>query len=271
MQKQFGSLGILEVDFEYKIFKKDFFMSEKYEKLIIGILCLLFLILLFPKSFVKKVQQVFGEEQRVCYLSFDDGPSETTEKVLDILGKYNIKATFFVVGQELTPEREEIVERMKSEGHEIGMHANVHVYEKLYANKEGFLNDYEELYQKLTEQYEIFPTLYRFPGGSVCSCLGGRGKDYIREMKKKGFTCFDWNVSGEDAVGTPTAESIRKNVLKKGLDCRRAIVLLHDSNMAVKTVEALPGIIEAFLDAGFSFDTLGNTEGYVFPASRSQD
>ena len=245
-------------------------MIEKTEKIIIGILVLLGILALLPKSITSKVQQVFSQEQRVCYLTFDDGPSENTEKVLDILKKYNIKATFFVVGQELTPEREKIIQRMIEEGHEIGMHANVHVYEKLYANKESFLKDYECLYQTLNEKYDLQPNLFRFPGGSMCNCLNERGKEYIREMKEKGFVCFDWNVSGEDAVGTPTAESIRKNVLKKGLDCRRAIVLLHDSNMAVKTVEALPEIIEAFFEAGFEFDTLDHTEGYVFPSSREE-
>lgn len=173
-----------------------------------------------------------------------------------------------MVGQELTPEREGIVERMKSEGHEIGMHANQHVYENLYASKESFLKDYETLYQLLKEQYGVEPTLYRFPGGSVCNYLKGRGKEYIQQMKERGLVCFDWNVSGEDAVGTPTVEGICENVLKRGVECRRAIVLLHDSNMAVKTVEALPEIIEGFIEAGFVFDTLENTEGYVFPVNR---
>ena len=87
-------------------------------------------------------------------------------------------------------------------------------------------------------------------------------------MEKRGFSCFDWNVSGEDSVGSPTVSSIQKNVLKKGLDCRRAIVLLHDSGSAAKTVEALPEIIEQFKEEGFEFQSLENAESYVFPASR---
>jgi peptidoglycan/xylan/chitin deacetylase (PgdA/CDA1 family) len=241
---------------------------EKYEKTLIGILFLLLLFLLLPENLTGKVQQVFVEDKKVCYLTFDDGPSENTEKVLDILKKYNIKATFFVVGREVTPKRAQIIRRMKEEGHEIGIHANEHVYEKLYASEESFFKDYETLYVTLVKQYDLQPTLFRFPGGSRCNCLNGKGKEYIQKMKEKGFTCFDWNVSGEDAVGSPTVESIQKNVLKRGLGCRRAIVLLHDSNMAGKTVEALPGIIEKFLEEGFAFDTLENTEGYVFPASR---
>lgn len=209
-----------------------------------------------------------AEGERICYLTFDDGPSENTEKVLDILAEYDVKATFFVVGEELTGEREEIVLRTIDEGHAIGMHANVHVYEKLYASLDSFLADYEALYEKLKENYGIETALFRFPGGSVCTCLNSRGKSYIQEMEKRGFSCFDWNISGEDSVGTPTVSSIQKNVLTKGLECRRAFVLLHDSAAADKTVEALPIIIERFREEGFVFQSLENAESYVFPASR---
>lgn len=209
------------------------------------------------------------EGVRVCYLTFDDGPSENTEKILDILKKYKIHATFFVIGEELTEERKEIIQRIREEGHAIGMHANVHDYETLYAGRDSFLRDYETLCRKLKEEFETETALFRMPGGSVCRCLYGRGKEYIAEMEARGFTCFDWNVSGEDSVGSPTVSSIQNNVLKRGLECRRAIVLLHDSKAAKKTVEALPGIIEAFAKEGFLFDSLENAESYVFPKSRT--
>lgn len=208
------------------------------------------------------------EGERVCYLTFDDGPSENTEEILDLLKVHDIKATFFVIGEELTEERKETLERIVAEGHAIGMHANVHVYEKLYANKDSFLCDYETLCEKLKEEFGIETAIFRMPGGSVCTCLHGNGKEYIQEMEKRGFCCFDWNVSGEDSVGSPTVASIQNNVLKKGLDCRRAIVLLHDSKAAKKTVEALPGIIESFEKEGFTFDSLEHAESYVFPKSR---
>lgn len=208
------------------------------------------------------------EGEKVCYLTFDDGPSENTEKVLDILAEYDAKATFFVIGEELTEERRSIVQRIVEEGHAIGMHANVHVYEKLYASLDSFLNDYEYLYEILKEDYGIETALFRFPGGSACSCMNGQGKNYIKEMEKRGFCCFDWNVSGEDAVGSPTVSSIQKNVLSKGLDCRRAYVLLHDSAMADQTVKALPQIIQGFQKAGFVFDSLEYAESYVFPINR---
>ncbi len=206
--------------------------------------------------------------ERICYLTFDDGPSENTEKVLDILKEYQVKATFFVIGEELSEERRPIVERIIQEGHAIGMHANIHVYEQLYASLDSFLKDYETLYETLKREYDIETALFRFPGGSVCTYLNKQGKYYIKEMQERGFSCFDWNVSGEDSVGNPTVSSIQKNVFSKGLDCRRAYILLHDSVAADRTVDALPEIIEKFRDAGFHFSSLENAESYIFPASR---
>lgn len=224
---------------------------------------------LYPKLLApERTVSPLEEGERVCYLTFDDGPSENTEKILDILKEHQIRATFFVIGEELTEERKETVRRAVEEGHAIGMHANVHVYESLYASLDSFLGDYEALCEKLKEEFGIETAIFRMPGGSVCTCLHGNGKAYIREMENRGFCCFDWNVSGEDSVGSPTVDSIRNNVLKKGLDCRRAIVLLHDSKAAGKTVEALPEIIESFENAGFVFDSLEHAESYVFPKSR---
>lgn len=264
---------------------------EKSQLLIAGMCVILFCLLFFDEKKDRSYLGVFSEKetetsvssliapdrtvfplkegQRVCYLTFDDGPSENTEEILDILKAHGIKATFFVIGEEMTEERKETVQRIIEEGHAIGMHANVHEYEKLYAGLEAFLEDYAVLHEKLEQEYGVETALFRMPGGSVCSCLRGNGKTYIQEMEKRGFCCFDWNVSGEDSVGNPTAASIRENVLSKGLDCRRAIVLLHDSRTAKKTVEALPEIIEAFEKEGFSFDSLEHAESYVFPKSRT--
>lgn len=243
--------------------------------------------------------------ERICYLTFDDGPSNNTAKILDVLSTYNIKATFFVVGQSLDKMKQEcitdknitidgeieenaklkekmkiteirketikendIVERMKAEGHTVGLHANVHNYETLYTNLNSFLSDYDTLYQKLKEDYQIETALYRLPGGSACIRLNGKGKEYVQEMEKRGFSCFDWNVSGEDSVGVPTVDSIQRKVLTKGLECRRAYVLLHDSDVADQTPEALPKIIESFKKEGFVFKSLEHAESYVFPISR---
>lgn len=209
-----------------------------------------------------------AEGEKICYLTFDDGPSENTEKVLDILAEHDAKATFFVIGESLDENAAPLLQRMSEEGHAIGMHANVHSYEKLYADMDSFLEDYENLYTTLKEDYGIDTALFRFPGGSACSRLHGHGHEFVVEMEKRGFSCFDWKATGEDSVGKPTVASIQKNVFATGLKYDTPIVLLHDSSIAGKTVEALPAIIERYEKDGYRFESLENAKSYVFPDSR---
>lgn len=89
--------------------------------------------------------------EKICYLTFDDGPSENTIKILDILKEYNAKATFFVIGNSICEENRFILERIIAGGHAIGLHAHNHVYEKFYANDTSYLKDYNKLYQLLKE------------------------------------------------------------------------------------------------------------------------
>lgn len=212
------------------------------------------------------VQSEKGE--KICYLTFDDGPSKNTVKILDILKKYDAKATFFVIGNSLNEENRETLNRMMEEGHAIGMHANNHVYKQFYANENSFLKDYESLFETLKEDYGIETALFRLPGGSACTYLNGNGKAYVSKMHERGFYCFDWNVTGEDSVGTPTVYSIQKNVFDRVFDYEKPVVLLHDSAIADMTVQALPGLLERIKENGYRFETLENREEYIFPVSR---
>lgn len=204
------------------------------------------------------------EGEKICYLTFDDGPSSNTGGVLDILKEYNAKATFFVIGEELTEENKPILERMKNEGHSIGLHAYNHVYKQLYANPDSLLADYEKLYSLLKEDYHIETALFRFPGGSTCSYLKPHRQVCMEELKKRGFSCFDWQVSGEDAVGSPTVESIQQEVFKRVFDYDTPIVLLHDGRGMRKTVEALPGILKRLQEEGYRFDSLEHRPEYAY-------
>ncbi len=206
-----------------------------------------------------------SEGEKICYLTFDDGPSKNTIKILDILKQYDAKATFFVIGNCICEDNREILERIVDEGHAIGLHANNHVYEKFYADETSFLKDYETLYKTLKDDYGIETALFRLPGGSACKYLYGRGSEYVSRMQERGFSCFDWNVTGEDSVGTPTVYSIQKNVFDRVFRYERPIVLLHDSSIADTTVDALPGVIERIKENGYLFMTLENREEYIFP------
>ena len=223
-----------------------------------------------PDSFrapVRMTEEAHKEEKR-CYLTFDDGPSRITLSILDILKKYNAKATFFIIGNTLTEENREIVEQIISDGHLIGLHANNHNYADFYKDDSSWLADYEMLFSRLKNEYNITPCLYRFPGGSACTYMNGKGGDYVKIMKEKGFSCFDWNVSGEDAVGNPTPCDIYENVLKDALKYNTPIVLLHDSSVSDATVTALPLILEKLTKEGYVFPTLEKRKEYIFRNTR---
>lgn len=202
--------------------------------------------------------------KKVCYLTFDDGPSNNSEEILDILAKYNAKATFFLIGSEISEEKRPIIERIIEESHAIGLHSNVHDFDKLYIGVDACVQDFEAQYKTLKEEYGIDTKIFRFPGGSACSYMNGQRKSYIQAMKEKGYTGFDWHVSGEDSYGNPTVWSIQRNVFDNIGDYEKPIILLHDINIADATVEALPGIMEQLHAQGYCFETLEEAEEYLY-------
>ena len=202
--------------------------------------------------------------KKVCYLTFDDGPSNNSEGILDILKKYNAKATFFLIGSEITEEKRLVIERIIEEGHAIGLHSNVHRFEKIYIGVDACVQDFETQYALLKEEYGIDTKIFRFPGGSACSYMNGQRKSYIQAMKEKGYTGFDWHVSGEDSYGNPTVWSIQKNIFENIDDYEAPIILLHDINIADATLEALPGILEQLQAQGYFFETLEEAEEYLY-------
>lgn len=220
--------------------------------------------LLAPEREVKEVP----EGSKVCYLTFDDGPSEHTPEVLRILKEQNAHATFFLIGENINEKTAPYVRQILAEGHAIGLHANVHTYSKLYRNTDSFLTDYETLYTRLRDEFGIETTLFRFPGGSACKYLRGQGKAFIEQMHQRGFACYDWNVSGEDAVGNPTIDSIKKNVFRDVFRYKTPVVLLHDSAQSPDTVAALPDILKRIEEEGYTFQSLAEAEEYIFPKNR---
>ncbi len=223
----------------------------------------------FPELYTEATALVeVPAEEKVCYLTFDDGPSVNTEKILSILEEYDVKATFFVVGSQLHEGTKDTFERLLDAGHAVGIHAFSHEYKKLYQSQESFLTDYERIAQLLRDEYGVEASFFRFPGGSLCAYLKGSTKVLLEEMHRRGYRCFDWNVSGEDSVGEPTVESILQNVYRDVFRYNHPLILLHDSGGATETVKALPQILKRLKEEGYRFETLEGVEEYVFPKSR---
>lgn len=182
------------------------------------------------------------------YLTFDDGPSAETDRILDILKEYNVKATFFVIGK--TDENSvKAYQRIVEEGHTLGMHSYSHQYAQVYASQEAFEDDLTSLQDYLFSITGMESTFYRFPGGSSNKVSKIPMSDLIQCLKERNIVYFDWNVSSGDASGTQLSSQTIINNVMNGINGahKNYVVLFHDSAAKKTTVDALPEIIEQIL------------------------
>ena len=216
--------------------------------------------------------------QKVAYLTFDDGPSEETEKILnagyengyapailDALKKHNVKATFFVLGTELE-KRPDTYKRIVGEGHVLGLPSFSHEYKEIYASPESFWNDLDKLQKAVTTLTGQPSTAYRFPGGSSntvyrrYSKVSGLMDTIIPQLSEKGLSYYDWTVSAEDAVGSKkSADYIVNKVVKEALKQDCPVILMHDGPGHKATAEAIPRIVDELQKEGYSFATLSDS------------
>lgn len=219
----------------------------------------------YPYLYAKGEVEEGELPEKVVFLTFDDGPSRNTVKILDTLAKYNVKATFFVIGENLTETGIEIAKRALAEGHMLGLHTETHQYDKIYHSVDSFLVDYDKLAARFVETFGECPAVFRFPGGSYSVYINPIKEELEEELSRRGFIGYDWSVSGEDSVGTPTAASIKKNVFESIEGQTKPIVLLHDSPCSNLTAEVLPEILDKLIADGYEFRTLQYRESYLFP------
>lgn len=184
------------------------------------------------------------------YLTFDDGPSSNTDRILDILNAYGIKATFFVVGKTDESSRK-AYQRIVAEGHTLAMHSYSHKYDTMYQSKEGFIEDLTKLQEYLYEVTGIWPRFYRFPGGSSNKVSSTDMQELIHVLNDNDITYFDWNVESGDAISgqLPVADIVQNCTVKiDALD--ESMILMHDAADRDTTVEALPQVIEQIMERG---------------------
>ena len=197
---------------------------------------------------------VVEPEGKVIYLTFDDGPSAHTDYLLDVLEKYNVKATFFVVDTAGSKYRS-VLKRIVEEGHAIGVHSLTHQYSQIYASKEAFFADFNKMRQIIYDETGVWTNLMRFPGGSS----NGSSKQYcegiMTELTKAvtdmGYYYFDWNVSSGDASGNISADAVYQNVINGIQKKDVSVVLQHD--LWKFSVDAVERIIIWGLENGYTF------------------
>ncbi|MCD8355649.1 MAG: polysaccharide deacetylase [Clostridia bacterium] len=194
-------------------------------------------------------------DEKVCYLTFDDGPSSTnTPDILDTLKKAKVKATFFVVTSEIDEETAPILQRIVDEGHTLCIHANEHEYSKIYASTEAYLEDFAQAYDKIYELTGYRVQGFRFPGGSN-GLVNSSGcyDNIVAEMTRRGFEYYDWNAYDHDSEGVNYSvdEIVNYAVHEVSISSRNDVILLmHDTYGKEKTVEALPSISSQLKEAG---------------------
>lgn len=199
------------------------------------------------------------EKKPVVYLTFDDGPSSLTEKYLNILKKHNIHATFFLIGQQVE-EMPEIVERELKEGHEVGIHTYTHESCEIYGSCEAYYKDVNKVRDVLEKKFDYQPRLWRFPWGSANCYIHSYKEEIVQKLYDQGMEYADWNVSAEDSVGSPTVDSILRNVKKDAFRVKDPVVLMHDSGSNQETLESLEAVIALFEERGYQFETLSQRE-----------
>lgn len=190
---------------------------------------------------------------KVVYLTFDDGPGKRTPELLEILKKYNVKATFFVVNTGYAST----IKQIHDEGHAIAIHSATHDFKKIYASESAYYDDLNKM-QSVIKQYTGQETrLIRFPGGgsnTISRFNPGIMTTLTKSVKNNGYRYFDWNVDSKDAGGAKTAEEVFTNVTT-GLEGRKSsVVLQHD--IKGFSIEAVESIINWGLANGYCFKAL---------------
>ncbi|MEF9951119.1 MAG: polysaccharide deacetylase family protein [Clostridium sp.] len=208
-----------------------------------------------------------GEGKKV-FLTFDDGPSPNTEKVLDVLDKEGVKATFFVLGERLEDEKSKVIlKRTLEGGHAIANHSYTHNLKKLYPGRKVDVHYFMEEFNKTNNlMKEILgedfnSKVLRMPGGEMSRrYYKDANLPELREtFAKDNIYSIDWNALNGDAEGKKyTTEEMMNKVIKSTGDQENVVILMHDTFGKQKTAEMLPQIIKFYKEKGYEFKTISN-------------
>ena len=202
--------------------------------------------------------------EKIVFLTFDDGASTTvTPKILETLEKEDVKATFFVTGENIERDGQKASELIKKEfdsGNAIANHSYSHDYKYLYPdrtlNLENFLTDFkktDEILKDILGPY--FSTrVIRCPGGH----MSWKDMEPLDEyLKENNMASIDWNALNADAQGKKkSAQELVDYAIKTSEGKEMVVLLMHDTYGKEETAKALPQIIKYFKDNGYEFKTL---------------
>lgn len=210
---------------------------------------------------VKVIAPLSGD--RVIYLTFDDGPCAYTQRLIDVLDKYNVKATFFVTGA--YPDYYHMIGEAHRRGHTIAIHTFSHRYNEIYSSVDAYFADFNRIKDIVVAQTGVEPWLVRFPGGTSNTVsrkyCEGVMTAIAQEVTARGYTFCDWNVSSGDAGGTSSEQGVVNNVINGCVKHNYSIVLQHDIKSF--SINAVDDIIEWGLANGYQFRAIDESTPMV--------
>lgn len=203
-------------------------------------------------------------QQKIMYLTFDDGPSKHTQEVLDLLDRYQIKATFFVTGE--NPEYASMIKTIHEKGHALGIHTYSHEYSQIYRSTTDYFQDVEKVSNLIKQEAGIESHILRFPGGSSNTVsrnyCEGIMSALAKEAEAKGYAYYDWNVHNGDGDPSLSADALYQQLMKELEGKTSAMVLMHDGSGNQHTVESLDQVLKQLVQDGWTFQIIeehGNT------------
>jgi len=234
---------------------------------LIMIITLLFLSCFLGNTIASGYATVSKNDEKVIYLTFDDGPSIMTDKVLDILKENNVKATFFLIGNQIKGE-EDVVKRINDEGHSIGLHTYTHKYKNIYSSRKGFISEMLKSQNEISSITGIKPTTIRFPSGS----RGHLTKGFLEQLHSYNFKIYDWNAVMSDGINCKTpVDKLYREATKTTVNEHPIILLMHCDYMHENTCKALPRVIKFYKDNGYEFKIINDkTPENYFPIKNNK-
>lgn len=204
----------------------------------------------------KKINNLTKGEEKIAYLTFDDGPNNTiTPKVLDILKEKDIKASFFVIGK-YVEEYPEIVKREYEEGHYIANHSYNHDNTKLYKSAESFKNEIEKTdiaIGKAIGVEDYCSHIFRFPNGFMAPLYRNKKKALVSILEKMDYTYIDWNCLNNDSMKKYTGSQLINNLKESSKNKDTLVILMHDTKDVSNSSLVLKESIEFLQEQGYEF------------------
>ncbi|WP_055069128.1 polysaccharide deacetylase family protein [Clostridium massiliamazoniense] len=208
------------------------------------------------------------KDKKIVFLTFDDGPSVQTEKVLNILEEKGVQGTFFILGENIKKAEgnKDIIKKIIENGNSLGNHTYTHNFKKLYPggniDLDAFMKEYKDTENELKEILgdNFKNNLVRFPGGENTRIYKKDKNldDALKTFDQEGISSIDWNALNGDAEGRSYSEEEMLNYVKKSsANKNHVVILMHDSAPKEKTIQTLPEVIEYYKSQGYEFKIIG--------------